>query len=68
MSCAYKRFLCQWDTTDFVRNIKEVKYSENAIVSADVSGLYTVSEHEELNAKCWRKVRNKRKGKYHQHI
>ena len=42
------------DTTDFVRKIKDVECNENAIVvSADVSALYTVIDHEEGIDACY---------------
>ena len=42
------------DTTDFVRKIQNVKVDAGSIiVSADVSGLYTVINHEEGAEACW---------------
>ena len=41
------------DTTDFVRKIKDVECNEDTIiVSADVSALYTVIDHEEGIEAC----------------
>ena len=53
------------DTTDFVRKIQDVELVEGSIlVSADVSGLYTVINHEEGAEACRGSIRTEaRRGK-----